>query len=265
MKNERGSALLTVILIFFVTATIGSAISSFIVMNFRLRAKDNEISRAEYQAESAMDYAYLAIQELVHANVAKARNDADEWVGGNVPMIVEGAIESVEEVPFKIAKDGNNVCFFKDNSKESTLIEETKKDGVNVEYVYSEENIKKAQYEVFKVKYLNLFDYGTIKSAIEGKIENKIAGSNVKDYDPDEFGKSDELEIALTVEQNNEENKIREKVKIYYKTPGSTVIQYRADFIIYTPSQKVVYEAQGMHDLNQLVGITNWVTRDWGI
>jgi flagellar basal body-associated protein FliL len=37
MKKEKGSALLTVILIAAVTATIGAAVSSFILMNYRLQ------------------------------------------------------------------------------------------------------------------------------------------------------------------------------------------------------------------------------------
>ena len=51
IKKENGSALLTVILIAFVTATIGAAISSFIMMNYRLRMWDINLSKAEYEAE----------------------------------------------------------------------------------------------------------------------------------------------------------------------------------------------------------------------
>lgn len=65
MKNERGSALLTVILIVFVTATIGAAISSFIMMNYKLRNLDNRIGRAEYEAEKVMDTIYATMQDVL--------------------------------------------------------------------------------------------------------------------------------------------------------------------------------------------------------
>lgn len=80
MKKERGSALLTVILITFVTATIGAAVSSFIMMNYRLRALDNKIGRAEYEAEKIMDVAYLAVQKGVNENIQNAKLVAKKYV-----------------------------------------------------------------------------------------------------------------------------------------------------------------------------------------
>ena len=91
MKNERGSALLTVILIVFVTATIGAAISSFIMMNYKLRNLDNRIGRAEYQAEKIIDTAYLEIQRTVLSAMEKLK-DAETNVTNAMESEKNGAL-----------------------------------------------------------------------------------------------------------------------------------------------------------------------------
>lgn len=68
MKREKGSALLTVIIIAFVTITIGSALASLVMCNYKLRAFDKAITRAEYDSEGKMELVYFNIQkELMEA------------------------------------------------------------------------------------------------------------------------------------------------------------------------------------------------------
>ncbi|MBE5812587.1 MAG: hypothetical protein E7314_02930 [Clostridiales bacterium] len=76
MKKEKGSALLTVILIIFVTVTIGTALSSLIVYNYRLRALDNKIARAEYQTEILVDKLQVDMKVAIKEMIEDAKKEA---------------------------------------------------------------------------------------------------------------------------------------------------------------------------------------------
>lgn len=106
MKNERGSSLLIVMLIVFVTATIGTAVSSFILYNYRLRTLDNEIGRAEYEAEKIMDEAYKDTQNKVKEYIAYCVKEDAETVSGRVNFNdsiqdVNNALESTFKQKFE--------------------------------------------------------------------------------------------------------------------------------------------------------------------
>lgn len=80
MKREKGSALLTVILITFVTITIGSALASLVMCNYKLRAFDKAIARAEYDSEAKMELAYFNIQKELMKAFEKASKDTSSQV-----------------------------------------------------------------------------------------------------------------------------------------------------------------------------------------
>jgi membrane-associated HD superfamily phosphohydrolase len=80
MKKEKGSALLTTILIIFVLTTIGSALGSFVVYNYKLREYDNKIGRAEYETEKAVDALLVRVKQNYKDLLADARTKVETVV-----------------------------------------------------------------------------------------------------------------------------------------------------------------------------------------
>ena len=84
MKREKGSALLTTILIIFVLGTIGSALGSFVIYNYKLREHDNKIGRAEYETEKAVDAVLVYIKQEYRKALAETRNAAETEVNNTI-------------------------------------------------------------------------------------------------------------------------------------------------------------------------------------
>ena len=108
MKREKGSALLTTILIIFVLGTIGSALGSFVIYNYKLREHDNKIGRAEYETEKAVDAVLVQVKQNYRAVLAYARGEVEaivdeEFKKGN-------AIDLNQEL-YNFLEDKNNLVY----------------------------------------------------------------------------------------------------------------------------------------------------------
>lgn len=208
MKSEKGSALLIVILIVFVTATIGSALTAFIMMNYKLRDLDNRIGQAEYQGEKMIDVAYLATQNAVKATIEEA------WAYANSTVVRE---PEQDDTTYRIDIIGKFKELYEENLGEN------------------------------------------IESEINDRLGD-LLGFGTSDRNDLQSSTSDAFAIELNEEVNDD--KMTETIKIYYKTPNSPIVEFSADFIISLPDIDEIEE--GKYNLNEIVGITNYKMTDRG-
>jgi len=249
MKNERGSALMIVMLIVFVTTTIGAALSSFIMMNYKLRTIDNKIGRAEYEAETQVDLAYLAVQQAVKNHI-----DDNFWDAWNEISDSKAAEKLEYEKLLKMAYDTYYNWYDCDYGK-----------MVNGIYVDDEQKIETAINNSFAERYTDnselLFD--KIKTEIKKKLKIDViefdedtlysAPDNMKSINSDGTG------IGM---MNRSGDNLIFGFKIFYKIKGSPLIEFTVDFVIGMPTYDEAFADS--YNLNELVGMTNWSMQDWG-
>lgn len=242
MKKEKGSALLTVVLIASVTATIGVAISSFILMNYRLRLYDTHVRRAEYAAEEIVDKTYLYVQEYCYntfKNMAeKAQSDVSEEYNN------EKDAEGVELVYWTIDEHG--------------------------EYKLKTEKVVKVARENYKDEFDNLC--GEFKNKIVESLNDKniINDSEIEIKEDKNIISNGTIEINFEKCVKNDEGKFTQPLKISYKIPKNAVIKsnpvvkFSVDIIIARPEYEDVINTS--YDIRNYVGISNWsIDNNWNI
>lgn len=197
MKKERGSALLTVILITFVTATIGAAVSSFIMMNYRLRALDNKIGRAEYETEKIMDVAYLAVQEGVNTTIIEEKENAVSIVNSRVVPGSDYFLEDGRSVNYDLVKSDTSMEF---------------------ERLYKQEL------------------YSNLKSKINEKIRYTFGITPVNYISGFDHGSSKAIAINFSEEFDDSSNLYKDKLEIYYRLEDTPIIKISAVFVIGIPT-----------------------------
>lgn len=243
MKKEKGSALLTVILIASVTATIGVAISSFILMNYRFRLYDTHIRRAEYAAEEIIDKTYLYVQRDcydIFNDIAIEAYDAvsDEFMQERDRIDDGDTITPI--IYHKLDVDGNYVV------NEAIMAREAeKKYDDKVDSAFTDELNKKLE-DIFN-------GYGDV--------------SMVDNFDNIDPGTSKAVEIGTIGEDSG---KIIQPLYIYYRIPNNAVIKsspwvrFSVNIIISKPEYEAVRETR--YDIRNYVGISNWsIDNDWNI
>ena len=239
MKNERGSALLTVVLIAFVTVIIGVALSSFVIMNYKLGNLENRISKAEYEAEKIVDTIYLAIQRSISSTISNSLNEAREEI---------------------LADVYGEMALAESNISKGILEGVTYKYGAYTQYgTYQQEQalINQAVYEEFKKYYLERI--GTsIKTSIYRSDEFETRPVS---YDVDFFGKSGITEIAIDIKEETKESFI-ETFEVYYTNQTSPTINFTVKFDIGVPLLGDL--ENNKYKLNQLVRIIDLEIQDWG-
>lgn len=74
-KNHTGSALTSVIMIFFLVTLIGAPLLSMVVFNYRFREYDSAIKEAEYKNEVVMDKIATIIKNEVISAMSESKNN----------------------------------------------------------------------------------------------------------------------------------------------------------------------------------------------
>lgn len=236
MKSERGSALLTVVFIVCITATLGASIASFIVMNFRLRALDNQIGRAEYETEKLIDIADWTLKE---------------FVGDMVKTCAEAAEATVEADLVAVKTNGNA----EDDNKYEMLI--------NGQWEAAGDLIYQAKVNEFNSLYNEQFDATNIEDKICANINAEL-GIAPEEYIPSTFGKSGNTEIAVVCSAPSRvTGGIRQAVTVHYKIKNSPAITLTVDFIIVDITY--VEAINNNYKLSSKIGMTNWEMREWKI
>lgn len=228
MKKEKGSALLTVVLIASVTATIGVAISSFILMNYRLRLYDTHVRRAEYAAEEIVDKTYLYVQEYCYntfKNMAeKAQSDVSEEYNN------EKDAEGVELVYWTIDEHG--------------------------EYKLKTEKVVKVATDNYNDEFDNLC--GEFKNEIVESLEDKnIISNGTIEINFEKCVKNDEGKFTQPL-------KISYKIPKNAVIKSNPVVKFSVDIIIARPEYEDVINTS--YDIRNYVGISNWsIDNNWNI
>lgn len=229
MKKEKGSALLTVVLIVFVTATIGAAISSFIMMNYKLRTLDNWVTRAEYEAEKKIDNIYQQVQMTLGITVEASVTNAISEINGEV---------NTEYAALSGGQQGD------------------------YEYVYNvgetiyrnEAKIVEAQ----KEKYLEELAVNFV-NGVKGEFANVDANSPIKGItlieSNKDFGKSG-TSVEVKLNGNNFKNDNTIKVELYYQEKNVPAVLFKVDFVISFPSFENA--ESNNYNLNDLINLINW-------
>lgn len=242
MKKEKGSALLTVILIASVTATIGVAISSFILMNYRFRLYDTHIRRAEYAAEEIIDKTYLYVQRDCY----KIFNDI--------------AIEAYDAVSDEFMQERDRI----DNEDTITPIIYHKLDGET--YVVDEAIMADAAEKKYDDKVEENFT-GALNEKLKSIFNGYEDVSMVDNFDNIDPGTSKAVEIGTI---DKESGKIIQPLHIYYRIPNNAVIKsspwvrFSVNIIISKPEYEAVINTR--YDIRSYVGISNWsIDNNWNI
>jgi len=236
MKNERGSALLTVILIVFVTTLIGTALSSFIMMNYKLRNLDNRISRAEYESEKNIDNIYMLVQKSVNDTIIDARNDAVNQIS----LYIQGEMREAEE---------------------ELLAGATEYLG---EYIYMQNSIIKSDeiaIQEAEERAYNNFCKANIYTNVRNKLRNEAPAELISSSE--DFGKTTSLnEIKIKDNSHIDTDIITISLQSYYKIVSSPAVKFSLDFIISIPTYENI--KSGNYNLNEIINMTNWEMQDWG-
>ena len=240
MKRERGSALLTVILIVFVTSTIGSALTSFVMMNYKLRNLDNRIAKAEYETEKAVDRIYMYMQESVSDTISAARDGAISKIQNDAQIELENAKAALAGGTTDL--EGNYVFI---------------QGGVivyNNELMEAEEERQYRDY----CKY-NIFDeiHKNFKN-LNNQSEIKLILAEEEDFDDTR----ENIQIKLRDKTGVDEEMITVGLELYCKLKNSPPIKFSVDFVIIIPTIENV--KTGNYNLNNLINMTNWEMQDWG-
>lgn len=244
MKKENGSALITVILIVFVMAMIGSALISFVMVNFKFRDLDNRIAKAEYEAEKKVDIIYMLMQQ--------ALNDTISY-----------STEACDEIEEKVKEDEEKANAALDNSSEV--------DGYYGRYAYFDEvtrSVKRNEQTInddIEAKYLECMHdrlFENIKAKIrdypEMSAEKEIAlieGVNTK------FGQTN-FNTEIKIIEDPDESGIYKKIiklDIFYDDEQSPSVEFSIDFIIEIPNSET---ANSSYRLDSLINLTNWVIQE---
>lgn len=239
MKREKGSALMTVILIVAVTATIGAAISSFILMNYRLRAYDNQIRRAEYKAEEVIDTTHLYLLSKFGAT--------------------DGILKNLQEdIENKAIED------------ETTVIVE-QQDGTYYEFDGTKA-VPKSDIETIKdTRFKEAFSSLDIKSIIEDIIDNDSNSKTKYAESVSGVDTTDEESMYVVVDDNPTitDNRIVQKVYVYYVIPknavirGNPIARFSVEYVITCPDYSMVYPTV-TYNITNYIGITNWtIENNW--
>lgn len=233
MKKENGSALLTVILIVFVTATIGSAITSFIMMNYKLKNLDNRISRAEYEAEKKMDNLYAQVQKALDYTIGNSVTEAIEKIDGEVSLQEENLKNGIGNSYRYVYKEGESLFTNREN-----IVEDQKK-----------------EYEKLILNFVDnleqqlLVTYNEMQEGLKATKGVKLLNSS------DEFGNSNASAEVKLEDDNFSSNNIV-KVILYYEGKNVPAVKIKVDFVIGFPSFE---NAEGYnYNLNDLINLTNW-------
>lgn len=242
MKKEKGSALLTVILIASVTATIGVAISSFILMNYRFRLYDTHIRRAEYAAEEIIDKTYLYVQKDCYNIFKTIAEDADD------------------EVTDEFIEERKSI----DNGDPITPINYHKLDGET--YVVDEASMARKAAEKYDGKVEDDFT-GELNEKLGSIFSDNIGVEVVDNFDNIDPDTSKAVAIG-TIDKDS--GKIIQPLYIYYRIPNNAVIKsspwvkFSVNIIISKPEYEAVIS--NGYDIRNYVGISNWsIVNDWNI
>lgn len=245
MKKEKGSALLTVVLIVAVTATIGVAVSSFILMNYRFRLYDTHIRRAEYTAEEIIDKTYLYVQADRYNKFQEMANNAWDSVWDDYYLEERRSVEGLAEgeelsfPPIYLTIDSYGNC------------------QANVD------EISKKAKEIYNASFIE--QVNTLKSDIESVLRAKFTDVEIGDYKSISGNKSVDVG-ACSIDTT----KITQPLNIYYKIPNNAVVKgnpwvrFSVNIIISKPEYEDVINTG--YDIRNYVGISNWsIDNDWNI
>lgn len=221
---------MTVILIVFISVTIGAALASFVMMNYKLRLFDNKIGRAEYEAEKSIDNIYMSIQESVLSTIDDAKNEAYTTI--------------LNDYNYDMEKFNNGVLNYM---------------GTYIEIVNGKLIEKETIDTNLEVEYKKLCKDNMFKD-IKNKL-NDMEGIEI--IDTPEFGKT-AVKNEIKLEDNTDPAKevIDIGLELYYKADSSPAIRFLVDFVISIPSYENANS--GNYKLNEIINLTNWEMQDWG-
>lgn len=234
MKNEKGSALLTVMLAVFVVSAIGAAVLSFILGNFKLRLFDNEIRRAEYEAEEMIDKAYLYAQVAI-ADLIDKNNDNGSW-----KVTIDAKDDSNYKRTETLGDGSENIYYEYDGNRYD-----------DIENFY-----KKLFPEQYKDKV-----YDVIKEKIEDELIKAREVDTEKHKTKDNFDNKKTIWGIDIDSQTINSDTVEIPFKIYYRMSNGGIVDFSVDFIITVPTYENV--KNGTCNPFDLIGITNWTMKEW--
>lgn len=261
IKKEKGSALLTVILIVFVTATIGSAISSFIMINYKLRVMDKNIGIAEYEVETIQTLAYAEVVDKMENIIKKADSYANSSTSS-----------ACADANIEVARNNPTAALNPELEGWSAEMVAEKVTSNTARTITGVEPKLKLAY--FEQSFIKEIETALDKDESEGffkKIFERIAskyGEVRYTYDESEFNEYfvDRFNgVGLYFKRIEGTNNFT--LEIYYKKENVTPVYLNGDFIINTPicNTATNVHVDDKYDVINYVGITNVEFKDWGI
>lgn len=254
IKKENGSALLTVILIAFVTATIGAAISSFIMMNYKLRIIDKNIGIAEYEVETIQTYAYAEVVKTM----AEIIEDADKIAKEYTNTAIEKA-ENLESGAYldPELKDEEGVTVDVDDIINFADVSKPTKPG-------AEEMLKKGY---FKQAFEDKMKKTDFSEVITAKLESKYGEINIAKSEREYEAYFEDRPKKIGLYFIKEEGTYNFTLKIYYKKENVRPVELSGKFIIqnFEYANEDEYDISKRYHILDKIGITNVEFIDWGI
>lgn len=282
MKGQKGSALLTVVLIIFIAIVIGTALAMMVVSNYRLRVKDVAIQRAEYDTVEIMDYVVFATKQEI---INKLYGD-DGWKDDIYEDIYDEAEE--QQDAYDSLMNSSQTETYKYNEK----IRKVDKGEWN--YITYEGDISASiintthkhfdQYLTLKflineTRDINVNENGMVESlskaeenswidnwtkGLGGIIENKRGIKRA--FNINDFGSS-EKKFMLNINRGDisiESNTISVPLQIFYQNTEEPIVEVKTNLTILVPTYKQV-ESEELYDkLEDIVGYTKMEYKNWG-
>lgn len=249
MKGQKGSALLTVIFIIAITTTIGAALSSMIMYNYRLRSYDMAIQRAEYAAMGIMDNIIFLAKSEINERVEY------QWLGEIENKIIEEAEQ--EKFEYDNLSDEEKYNYIISDDRVYLTLAGEISDSV---YDKTHDN-----YDIMLQS--KFYDWLCVWSAewidiLKNDLNYNVVDS-VVDFDEDEIPDIYIEPInSDNIERTNEN--IIVPLKVSYNDSTSPIVTISANFKILVPSYASADNGSLYSFLDNIIGFSDIKYKDWG-